>query len=1072
MTNASIRIEKLVIPTYPTPVVEEMPIFSEHRVHQRSSGRPYPNKPALELDRSTKEDKEYAAVHLENDFLDVWILPEIGGRIFAAQDKTTGYDFFYRQHVIKPALIGALGSWISGGVEFNWPYHHRASGFLPCDFTTEKCEDGSVICWLSEHDPVDRMKGMVGIVLRKDATYIETRMRLCNRTPLTKSFLWWENAAVPINESYQIFFPHDVTYVNFHYLDSRISYPLAGAATFNGIDMAQARDISMHCNTKEATSYFACASKYDFFGGYDHGKECGVVHIADHHISPGKKMFTWGYNQLSKSWENALTDTDGQYAELMAGSYSDNQPNFAWLEPYETKEFSEYWYPISKIGTPDFANLDCALKLADDHIAIQATRPFGKCSVTVKQGDSALVSEAVELNPAAPVILGWTKPDGLVSIVIASEDGDVVAKYEEEIPDDLKMPPVKDPMPLAAEVQSADELYRAGVHVEQYRDPAVMPDAYWLEALKRDPNHAPALLRMAKYSYQMMNLEEARDCAERAIEVLTKFNARLENGDPYYLHGLILEALGETDAAYDAYYKAFWNGSAIAKAMVRVACIDLKRGDYKAALIHTEKALVRDADHPLAPAVMALAFQHLCKEDTAQQVISTALARDPMNLLVRFLSSMERSAFYGQMHSDPAQSCLDLVGDLESMGELDLAISLLEGLLAHRPECGCTMIHFTLARLHHQMGLDCVTDIANGENAIPGNTYPVRVEEAKTLRFVMEQGSVQAIFLLGCLLYDKRHYQEGAKLFENAFIRDPQNYMACRSLAVAYFSHLDRRDEALPLMKQAMDIHPTAQLLYETVLLMNKLDIAPQEKINIMLAYPQFMYRDDLLTELAKAYNQNRQPQKALDVLMGHSFIPCEGGEHAIADQYMFAWYQLGMAQMADPAAAIGTFTKALTLPQNLGAGIWNRCKYVPYHFRIAECLDALGHKDEAAEIYNMILGIEVEFFSNMHLRELPWYQAQAARKLGNLPLGNKCMGKAKREWQADINKKDNGYFATTPFFISFTDDAAQLRRAQYLYLLGLVSDYEGKPEQAKAQFAEAAHLNSDLMFCGFFAGL
>ena len=94
---------------------------------------------------------------------------------------------------------------------------------------------------------------------------------------------------MPVNEQYQIFFPKDVTYVNFHYLDLHTSYPIAGDTTYNGIDMKTARDISMHKNTHDATSYFACASIYDFFGGYDHGKQCGVVHIADHHISPGKK---------------------------------------------------------------------------------------------------------------------------------------------------------------------------------------------------------------------------------------------------------------------------------------------------------------------------------------------------------------------------------------------------------------------------------------------------------------------------------------------------------------------------------------------------------------------------------------------------------------------------------------------------------------------------------------------------------------------------------------------------------------------------------------------------------------
>ena len=174
MSNASIRIEQLMLPTYPEPGKEEMPLFSEHRVHQRSTGRPYPNKVTLEVNRERKIERSYTVVHLENEYLDVLVLPEIGGRIFAARDKVTDYDFFYRQHVIKPGLIGALGSWISGGVEFNWPYHHRPSGFLPCDFETEECGDGSVICWLSEHDPIDRMKGMVGIVLRPGCAYLET----------------------------------------------------------------------------------------------------------------------------------------------------------------------------------------------------------------------------------------------------------------------------------------------------------------------------------------------------------------------------------------------------------------------------------------------------------------------------------------------------------------------------------------------------------------------------------------------------------------------------------------------------------------------------------------------------------------------------------------------------------------------------------------------------------------------------------------------------------------------------------------------------------------------------------
>ena len=176
-------------------------------------------------------------------------------------------------------------------------------------------------------------------------------------------------------------------------------------------------------------------------------------------------MFTWGYNQLSKNWENTLTDTDGQYAELMAGSYTDNQPNFSWLEPYETKEFSQYWYPISKIGIPDYANLRCALALRDDQILIEPTETLGEVHIEVHADGKVLLATTVALNAAEPVSVAWQKPDALVTITITA-NGKTIASYTEEKPDQLKKPPVKEPMPLAAEVQSADELYMAGLHVE------------------------------------------------------------------------------------------------------------------------------------------------------------------------------------------------------------------------------------------------------------------------------------------------------------------------------------------------------------------------------------------------------------------------------------------------------------------------------------------------------------------------------------------------------------------------------------------------------------------------------
>ncbi|MGN0494534.1 MAG: DUF5107 domain-containing protein, partial [Acutalibacteraceae bacterium] len=701
MDSVKCEVTKLVIPTYPEPKAEDLPMFAENRVHQRTSGNPYPNKVVLKVNREEKIDKEYDVVVLENEYLKIEILPEIGGRIYSALDKTTGYDFFYKQHVIKPALIGVLGSWVSGGVEFNWPFHHRASGFMPCDYKLETLPDGTAVCHLSEHDPIDRMKGMVSIVLRPGEKRFETRMRLYNRTDTPRSFLWWENAAVPVHEKYQIFFPQDVRYVNFHYLKSRITYPVAGDGIFNGIPMDEARDISYHKNTVPATSYFASASDYDFFGGYDHAKECGVVHIGDHHLSPGKKMFTWGYCQLAKSWENALTDTDGQYAELMAGSYSDNQPNFSWLEPYETKEFSQYWYPISKVGTPTFANLDIALKIDRESgiLRVQSTVAHKNAKITLTDNGKTVFETVCDLLPDTCAEFKTDALPEYVTVSVAAE-GETLAVYEEKNFDEFNMPDVIEDMPSAAGMNSAQELYLAGVHVAQYRDPAVQPDSYWKEALKRDINHIPSLIAMAKYEYGRYAFESARDYAERAIKNVCLFNERVQSGEVYYVYAQILEALGEYKRAYDYYYKAAWAADSVGKAMTRIAMLDIHNKDYKAALKHADTALDYGRNNSLAKISKVIAMKALGLD--ASEMINEELTADPLDHYMCYLSDTED--FYKIMDSNPLETCLDIAFDFDTMGLYRENVKLLSGLLKAKPESAQPMLFYALGYYKYLCG--------------------------------------------------------------------------------------------------------------------------------------------------------------------------------------------------------------------------------------------------------------------------------------------------------------------------------------------------------------------------------
>ena len=234
-------IEPVIIPTYAPMPADRNPMFLEKRVYQGSSGAVYP-LPFIDRIGTEAEPRSWQAVHLENEFLRIMILPEIGGRIHVGLDKTNGYDFFYRQNVIKPALVGLAGPWISGGVEFNWPQHHRPATFMPVAFHIEQHPDGSRTVWCSDHDPMNRLKGMHGVCLHPERAYIELKVRLYNRTPFIQTFLWWANVAVPVDEHYQSFFPQDVQYVADHARRAISNFPLC-AGSYYGINYGRPRAV-------------------------------------------------------------------------------------------------------------------------------------------------------------------------------------------------------------------------------------------------------------------------------------------------------------------------------------------------------------------------------------------------------------------------------------------------------------------------------------------------------------------------------------------------------------------------------------------------------------------------------------------------------------------------------------------------------------------------------------------------------------------------------------------------------------------------------------------------------------
>ncbi|MDN3670309.1 DUF5107 domain-containing protein [Echinicola jeungdonensis] len=482
--------EKVIIPTYEVSEAEKYPIFLEKRVYQGSSGAVYPH-PVIEKISDEKIDKEWDVIFLENQYLKIMVLPALGGRIQMAYDKVKERHFVYYNEVIKPALVGLTGPWISGGIEFNWPQHHRPSTYDPVDATIEENQDGSVTVWVSELERMFRTKGMAGFTLHPDKAYLEIKGKLYNRTPHPQTFLWWANPAVAVNDHYQSVFPEDVNAVFDHGKRDVSRFPIA-TGTYYKMDYSAGVDISRYKNIPVPTSYMAVNSDFDFVGGYENDTQAGLLHIADHHVSPGKKQWTWGNGDFGQAWDRNLTDRNGPYIELMCGVYTDNQPDFSWIQPYEERNFTQYFMPYQQVGVVKNATKDAMVNvtLQDGKckVVVYATGNFANSSVILTADGKKVLDENFDFSPAnvfSQTIELGSLPEGS-QLEVLDEKGHSLVTWQQKS-DELKPVPeaaksVKDP----EDILTNEELYLTGLHIEKLFQYAIRSDTipHWSRYLR------------------------------------------------------------------------------------------------------------------------------------------------------------------------------------------------------------------------------------------------------------------------------------------------------------------------------------------------------------------------------------------------------------------------------------------------------------------------------------------------------------------------------------------------------------------------------------------------------------
>lgn len=550
--KATVRKEKIIIPTYKVGAPEKAPLFIEKRAYQGSTGKVYP-LPVTEKIYDEKTDVEYTALILENDYIYVMILPEIGGRIQRAYDKTNGYDFVYYNEVIKPALVGLAGPWISGGIEFNWPQHHRPTTFSPVNYSIAQRDDGSVTAFLGETDRMYGTRCTMAVTLYPEKAYIEIKGRLYNPTDYAQTFLWWANPAVAVNDDTFSVFPPDVNAVFDHGKRDVSTFPIA-TGTYYKADYSSGVDISRYKNIKVPTSYMAAHSDFDFIGNFDEGRDAGLIHVADHHISPGKKQWTWGCGDFGKMWDKNLTDENGPYIELMTGVFADNQPDFTWLKPYEEKTFTQYFMPYKTVGRVSNATKDVVIGVDKSTVKIYASSLFEKARIKILSRGEKVYDGTVSLSPKKCFC---HKAENLKDyhIIVSDENGRLLCEYKEYKAKNEPVPePAKGVLP-PEEVKTNEELYLIAQHLEQYRHATYSPEPYYLEGLNRDKNDIRINNAYGLYLLKKGEIEKSVLYFENAIRRQTMLTPNPYSGECFYNLATAYKFLGENEKAILAWEK-------------------------------------------------------------------------------------------------------------------------------------------------------------------------------------------------------------------------------------------------------------------------------------------------------------------------------------------------------------------------------------------------------------------------------------------------------------------------------------------------------------------------------------
>lgn len=905
---------------------------------------------------NTPINKEWTVVELENDYIKVVILPEIGGKIWTAIDKTTGKPYLYDNKVIKFRDIAMRGPWTSGGLEPNYGIiGHTPNCATPVDYLTRKNENGSVSCFIGVLDLLTRTRWQIEINLPKDKAYFTTSSVWSNPTGLGQPYYHWMNAGIKTKGNLEFIYPGT------HYIGhdgEHANWP---------VNQSNGKNINFYEENDFGTykSYHVLGKHTDFFGAYWHDDQYGMVRYAPYDEKVGKKIWIWGLSRQGMIWEKMLTDTDGQYAEIQSGRLFNQNALGSSLTPFKhlgfvphgTDKWTEYWYPVNHTKGMVVANASAALNIKWENGWLKwycSPVSFFTDELEIKIEGRSVVKQKIEAKPlqTSSDSIRMDKPTGKISIALLQQQ----LEWNADPDFNTLSRPLDAPKPY--DWKSAEGL---AIQAKELMDQKLFMEAELKlkESLSKDPNGMLALVKSAELCIRNGDFITAFAHAQKAIS----FDAHHAAANYYY--GLSAANMGREADAFDGFAVASMGVEFRSAGYVEIAKLYARKSNWPSVLDYSEKALDYNNANVTAIALKIIALRKSGNDAQSKAQLEALGATQPLNLFYKWETAVStaKDQSSGLFKNElPEESLFELSVFYSALGLVEASAQVL-GMLSDHP-----LALYSLAYMKRDDAAASL-QLLNKANALPTlMVFPFRTEHLPMLQWAAQKtGHWKAQYYLALLLHNKNKHEEAFSILQGLNDKpDAAHVYALRSL----WNKSDLRGKEADLNK-AMLLDAQSwrypKLMVQHFIQEKEFGKALSLSRKYKKEHPGKNFIMDML--LAKSLLLNKQYRSCDSLLALMDIIPFEGATDGRA-----LYWEAKMMQ-AIQAMKNGKYKIALSFikqagewPENLGVG-------KPYdididgrleQFLLYTCLLQLKQKDAADEQLDKILAFKSGIYNTI----------------------------------------------------------------------------------------------------------